>query len=263
MGRVPKGTQAVGTTIRWLGLAGVLVARVAFAQESDAPPAEEEPTTSAAVDSSEGPPDGGTDAGASTQAETEASPNNRPAVEDTEYAVRLRGLEEQVNELKEKIFRSKARLLLLRETVLNGVVSGARARILHRNDMGSNFTLRQASYALDGSSLYNRTAEDNSLDEQREIELFNGSIVPGNHNVSVFLLFQGNGYGVFSYLRGYKFKIQSSTVFTAEEGKLTTVKVVAYEKGGFTTDLQDKPDVRYEVEVKQDVKAASTETTEP
>lgn len=182
-----------------------------------------------------------------------------PTVEDTDYAVRLRGLEERVNELKEKIFRSKARLLLLRETVLNGVVSGARARIVHRNDMGASFVLREATYALDGSTLFNKTAEDGSLDERREIELFDGSIVPGNHNISVFLMYQGNGYGVFSYLRGYKFRIQSSYAFTAEEGKLTTVKVVAYEKGGFTTDLQDRPAVRYDVEVKQDVQAASTE----
>jgi len=181
----------------------------------------------------------------------------RPSIEDTDYAVRLRGLEEQVNELKERIFRSKARLLLLRETVLNGVISGARAKLVHRNDMGSAFKLEELSYALDGSPLINKTAGDGGLDDRREIELFNGSIVPGNHNLSVYMLFRGNGYGVFSYLRGYTFKIQSSYAFTAEEGKVTTVRAVAYEKGGFTTDLQDRVAIRYDVETKQDVRSAS------
>lgn len=183
----------------------------------------------------------------------------RPTVEDTDYGVRLRGLEERVNELKERVFRSKARLLLLRETVLNGVISGARARIVHVNDVGSAFNLEEVTYALDGSPLFAKTAEDGNLDDQREIELFSGSIVPGNHNISLAMRFRGNGYGVFSYLRAYTFNVQSSYAFTAEEGKLTTVKAVAYEKGGFTTDLQERLAIRYDVEVKQDANAAEPE----
>lgn len=178
------------------------------------------------------------------------------SVDDSEYAVKLRGLEEQVNDLKERIFRSKARLILLKETVLNGVISGAKAVIVHNNEMGSSFTLEQVSYALDGAPLFNKTDVTGELDEQDEVELFNGSIVPGNHNLSVFLLYRGNGYGFFSYLKGYTFKIKSSHAFTAEEGKVTTVKVVAYERGGFTTDLKDRPAVRYDVEVKKDVAPA-------
>ncbi len=176
-------------------------------------------------------------------------------IDDSDYAVKLRSLEEQVNDLKERVFRSKARLILLRETVLKGAISGAKAVIVHRNEMGSSFTLEQAGYALDGAPLFNKTDVDGSLDEREEIELFNQSIVPGNHNLSVFLLYRGNGYGLFSYLKGYTFRIQSSHAFTAEEGKITTVKVVAYEKGGFTTDLKDRPAIRYDVEVKQDIEA--------
>src|SRR5882757_4767880 len=52
------------------------------------------------------------------------------------YTVRLHDLERRVNELKEQIFRSKARLNLLKETVLHGVIAGARAAITHRNEMG-------------------------------------------------------------------------------------------------------------------------------
>lgn len=182
-----------------------------------------------------------------------SSGSGATTVDDSDYAVRLRGLEENVNDLKERIFRSKARLILLKETVLNGVISGAKAVIVHKNEMGSSFSLQQVSYALDGAPLYNKTDTTGELDESDEIELFSGSIVPGNHNLSVYLLYRGNGYGVFSYLSGYSFKIKSSHAFTAEEGKVTTMRVVAYERGGFTTDLKDRPAVRYDVEVKKDV----------
>ena len=108
-----------------------------------------------------------------------------------------------------------------------------------------------------------RRIPEGGLDDQEQIELFNGAIVPGNHNLSVFLLYRGNGYGLFSYLKGYTFRIRSSHAFTAEEGKITTVKVVAYEKGGFTTDLKDRPSVRYDVEVKQDIDAPNAPKTAP
>lgn len=188
---------------------------------------------------------------------TEQAPasSSSATVDDSDYALRLRSLEERVNDLKERVFRSKARLILLRETVLNGAISGAKAKIIHRNEMGSSFVLEQAAYSLDGAPLFNKTDPDGGLDDQERIELFNGSIVPGNHNLSVFLVYRGNGYGLFSYLKGYSFQIKSSHAFTAEEGKITTVKAVAYEKGGFTTDLKDRPTIRYDVEVKQDIDA--------
>lgn len=191
----------------------------------------------------------------------QAAPAQAPAIEDSDQAIKLRGLEERVNDLKERIFRSKARLILLRETVLNGVISGAKAVITHRNEMGSSFALEQVSYSLDGAPIYNKTDQNGDLEEKEEIELFNGSIVPGNHNLSVFMLYRGNGYGVFSYLKGYTFKIKSSYAFTAEEGKVTAIEVVGYEKGGITVDLKDRPAVRYDVEVKQDASAPGEEPT--
>ena len=166
--------------------------------------------------------------------------------------IKLRDIEERVNQLKEKIFQSKARLIQLQEVVLHGAISGAKSVLVHRNEMGSSFVLRRVQYALDGAPIFNRVDETaNELSDQEEIEVFNGSIAPGNHQISVYMEYQGYGYGVFSYLKGYRFKIKSSYTFNAEEGKLTTVKVVGYEKGGMTTELKDRPAVRYDTESSQ------------
>ena len=66
------------------------------------------------------------------------------------YTVRLRYLERSVSELKEQVFRTKARLQLLKETVLGGVIGASQALIKHRNEMGSSFRLVKVVYALDG-----------------------------------------------------------------------------------------------------------------
>ncbi len=163
------------------------------------------------------------------------------------YSVQLKQLEQRVSELKEQIFRSKARLNLLKETVLHGVIAGSRAIITHKNEMGSSFRLVKLVYAVDGAQIYAKADDSGSLDEKREFEIFNGSIVPGNHTISVQMIFRGHGYGIFSYLKGYKFTVRSSHTFTAGEGRQTGITVHAYEKGNITTELKDRPAVKFEV----------------
>jgi hypothetical protein len=161
------------------------------------------------------------------------------------YAVRLRDLEQRINELKEQIFRSKARLSLLAETVLQGVVAGAQAVIVHENRMSSSYRLVKAVYALDGARIFSKADEEGSLGERQELDIYDGSIVPGEHTLTVNLEYRGHGYGIFSYLKGYRFRVRSNYSFTAPEGKAITIRVVGYEKGGPTAPLEERPAIRY------------------
>ena len=161
---------------------------------------------------------------ASVGANTGAS-DDKPA-----YNLKLRDIEERVNDLKEKIFQSKARLIQLQEVVLHGTISGAKAKIVHRNEMGASFSLARAQYSLDGTPIFNRRdSGEGELADADEIEIFNGTVAPGNHQISVYQ-YRGNGFGIFSYLNDYKFKIKSSYTFTAEEGRVTSVRVVGFER---------------------------------
>ncbi|MFH1808425.1 MAG: dihydrolipoamide acetyltransferase [Pseudomonadota bacterium] len=198
-------------------------------------------------------------AAAGTETAVDPAPAPAPAAgasdlktADESYEVKIRDIEERVNELKEKIFQSKVRLLSLQEAVFTGVSSGARAVLTHRNEMGSTFRLTELHYFIDGAPLRQEVdATGETLSAKEEIQLFSGNIVPGNHQITVNLVYKGHGYGVFAYLDGYTFRIKSSYTFKAEEGKETEVKIVAFEKGGFTTELKDRPAVRYDIEVKK------------
>ena len=161
------------------------------------------------------------------------------------YAVRLRDLEQRVNELKEQIFRSKARLSLLAETVLEGVVGGGQAVIVHENRMSDSYKLVRVVYALDGAPIFTKADEEGMLGDQDEFEIYNGSIVPGEHTLTVNLEYRGHGYGVFAYLQGYRFKVRSTYTFAVPVGRVSTLHVVGFEKGGPTTPLEERPAVRY------------------
>ncbi|MFT7621609.1 MAG: hypothetical protein ACI9WU_000773 [Myxococcota bacterium] len=203
----------------------LLMAFPALAQAGETPPAAQDPSD--IPPTAERPP-----AGASM-----------PAA----YDIKLRELEENVVGLKEKIFKSKTRLLLLREQILHNVIAEARAVLVHRNEMGSSFTLEQVLYYLDNDKIYYQDNRDGVLDKNTEFEIFNGNVLPGNHMVSVEMVYRGNG-SLFSYIDGYLFKIRSNYTFYASKGRITKIKVVGYEKGGITTDLEQKPYVRYEVQ---------------
>ena len=167
--------------------------------------------------------------------------------------LKVRTLEERVSDLKEKIFRTKARLMNLQEMVIGGdITTGSKAVLVHRNEMGSSFYLESAAYALDGAPIYTKVDVDGDLEKREEFEIFNGRIVPGNHQISVALVYRGHGFGLFSYLEGYKFRVQSAYTFNAEPGKVNTIKVVGFEKGGLTAELKDRPAVRYDRAVVRD-----------
>jgi hypothetical protein len=161
--------------------------------------------------------------------------------------VRLKALERNVNDLKEQVFRTRARLNLLKETVLGGVIGASRCVIRHKNEMGATFRLIKVSYSLDGVQIMNKVDDTGRLADMPEFDVYNGAIQPGNHTLSVQLVYQGSGFGVFSYLKGYKFKASSSNTFIAADGKATQVTVVGYEKGGMTTNMEEKPAVDFKV----------------
>jgi len=184
-------------------------------------------------------------------------------VDGATYVVRLRDLETRIDELKEQIRRSHTRLSLLSDTILSGGVGGARAEISFRNDMSNAFKLTKALFILDGAVQYNKQDDSGTLAAQKEIPIFSGSIPPGDHTLQVVIKLQGHGYGVFSYLRGYNFDVKSSHSFTVTDGKTVQLEAVAWEKGGVTTPLEDRPAIRYVEKLRTSAQEATPAAPKP
>ncbi len=189
------------------------------------------------------------DAGAPPSTSALASGGSSATMDGATYAVRLRDLEGRVDELKDQIRRSHTRLALLSDTILSGGAAGSRAEVGFDDEMSSAFKLVKAVFVIDGTVQYNKTDDTGALADQKNIPIFSGSIPAGDHTVQVLLNFQGNGYGVFTYLKGYKFEVKSSHSFTAVEGKTLALTATALEKGGVTTPLEQRPAVEWHEKV--------------
>ena len=225
-------------------------------QKSKKPPVAKEPTEkpSAREPPSERP--SGSNDTAPTEGETAASAEEPPVGGGT-YVVRLRDLEQRIDELKEQIRRSHTRLSLLSDTILSGGLGGARADITFVNDLSEVFRLDKLLILLDGAVQYNKADDGSGLADQEQIPIFSGSIPPGDHTLQVLVKLRGHGYGVFSYLRGYHFEIKDSRSFTISEGKTINLDIVVFEEGGMTTQVEERPRIRYTERIEASVRSGT------
>ena len=137
-----------------------------------------------------------------------ASGDAAGSLDGATYVVRLRDLEQRIDELKEQIRRSHTRLSLLSDTILSGGV-GRRASRNHLQKRPLQRVPRDWRHLR--SRWRGAVQQDRRIGEQRarhgakrDPGFQRQSIPPGDHTLQIVLRLRGHGYGVFSYLRGYK-----------------------------------------------------------
>ena len=197
-----------------------------------------------------------------TEGMPKAAPAAAPAPTTEErYDLKLRELEEKVVSLKEKIFRSKTRLMLLKERILNDVIAEAKLVVEHQNDMGSSFKPIEVHYRLDGETLKLLDNATGTLDADEPIEIFSGNVAPGNHSLSVEMVYQGDSI-FFTYLKDYVFKLRASYTFFATKGKITQVTSTGFLKGDITYNITDRPSIKFKVDQKSYTKDSVVKAAE-
>ncbi len=210
-------------------------------------PAAAAPTTGAPGPTQTGTPSTGSVADPFSQSGSAAVTGQPAGARESEiYGDRLDGIEGEVAALKDKIFRSKARLAVLRDTVMSGVMAGGRVVVAHRNLMSSSFRLVRLAVILDGAQIFARSDDTGALDQEDELPVFDGNLPPGPHEMTVELSYQGQGYGAFSYLKGYSFKSASTHSFNVGDSGQFKLVSKGYERGNLTTEMKDRPAVEWQ-----------------
>lgn len=228
---------------RWILAVGLVAAAPALAQDGEgtaqiegAASADQTPEEEVAAESESDEPS------ADEDAEDEAPTEEEGRVQ---LGRELRTVEEDVNELKERVFRSKATLQLLKELVVEGATVGSRVSIWHVNRLGGSYSMEAVKYFLDGKNVFTKVDPSGSLDANRELKVHEQAVPPGTHNLQTTMVLRGKGFRIFSYLRTYQFNVQSSYSFRVEDGRTTLVRVIAESKGKLK-NFVERPNVRYD-----------------
>ena len=159
----------------------------------------------------------------------------------------MQALDERLGGIKEKVFESKSRLKLLLDQLRMGSVSLNSLSVLHTHDVGATFKLESLKYTLDGFVVYHGVSGDEiDLEKFESTPVYEGSLLPGEHMLVVDMIYRGKGFGIFSYLKRYLFKVKSRYIFHVKEGDVATILVTSYDDGSFLTSLKDRLKVRFE-----------------
>ncbi len=118
--------------------------------------------------------------------------------------------------------------------------------LVHRIEMSNLYQLQSLRYLLDDRQVFFGEAAGGLRTDCREIEIHAAPIASANHALRVEIVYTGNA-SAFPDLEGYVFKLKSSYTFFAAPLSVTEVRVVAFERGGPGTEVEDRPYIRYEV----------------
>ena len=187
--------------------------------------------------------------------DTNPTPDKVQAAEVTSNELKLRQLAQQVEDLKNKVTATHFRLQLLKDAMTGDkqTLGGAKVVIKHMNKMGGAFKMVSLRYTMDGklfASYSDAGEKDRQVLAKKEITIPVGHVSPGNLRFRVFVTYQGNGYGVFKYVKEWKWEVNNTHSFNAEPGKEYVLEVHATEKGGWTTPLDKRPALQFKVQSK-------------
>lgn len=228
---------------RFLFLCFITLASFALAEPIASPASSDSPEAAPASQNEDSSVKSEQSPKAKSQSEVAAA----AAAEDAGYMERISQLSAQIDALKEKSFRAKARIAYLQSTVLTADLAGAYVRVMHVDDMGPSFKLESVTHTITKMDPWTLDDQSGRLSKEEEIPTIVGHLLPGDYTLSVLLVYRGSGYGVFSYLKNYVFNVVGSYDFRVEDGRNIEIRAVGFDQGGMLTELKDRPRVRFEV----------------
>lgn len=202
-------------------------------------------------------------AGPAEPGATAASAATSPASSGSGRDEKFRDLERRTFELKDQVFRAKARLTLLSETLVSANVGTTRAVIVHKNQMSRLFQPIRVSYQIDGREVFTKEDAAGVAVDGKDLVVWDGGLQAGDHTVGVTVVYRGNGAKVLSYYDKYNFTARAAHRLTAVEGQTTRLLVRCFEKGtALTAKVEDRPDFEFKVaDGSSPVKAAAAGQT--
>lgn len=172
-----------------------------------------------------------------------------PADASAGYDLQIHELEEQLNDLKEDVFASKARLRMIWHQLMEDPMGGSRIVLGLQSRLGGLFNVVRVNIALDGNVVFSATAEEiPEIDGRRRYEVVAQPVLPGPHTLVVQAELMGDPHGIFAYMREYVYSLVSSHSFIVGDGKTANVDIVLADEGGASRELDERLNVRYEME---------------
>ena len=104
-----------------------------------------------------------------------------------------------------------------------------------KNEAGPSYKLVEARFVMDGTELPTVITSAQRGETQ---QVFSGQVPAGHHVVASRLTYQGADRAIFSYMKGYTFRVKSDDEFVARGKNAVSMTIVCKEKTGFNEPIE-------------------------
>ena len=158
-----------------------------------------------------------------------------PKAETTEDKT-LDQLEEDLNQLKGDVFRSKSRTKFLGDFLGS---TGVEVRFQNRTE--KDFQLVSAYYTIDNKEVYKKEFVQGEAPVGKVNELiFSGPTTPGRHEISVTLVYKGIKTAGYTN-KDYEHQLREDFSFVSARGGVTVVTLIAKDQGFISENIDRSP----------------------
>lgn len=146
--------------------------------------------------------------------------------------------------LQARILAAREKVLGLRADVIRDNLTPTRLLLSHKNDVGASFAVEAIEYELDGVIVSSRA--NPLFDAAHQLEILNGDVRPGDHELRVTITLMGTGTGPYASVGGYRFKVPASFKLVTPNARLTEATVIASVRPDADIDVRQRFSVRLE-----------------
>lgn len=119
------------------------------------------------------------------------------------------------------------------------------AKIHLVNQAGGAFRLVKAIVYLDKFKIYDQTQDEGVINAGDQTLIFDSRLMPGTHTLSGYFVYQGHGYGIFTYMKSFMVGLKAGNQFSTFADKPTDVSMRLVESN--VEDLKNRFRVAFEV----------------
>jgi hypothetical protein len=112
-------------------------------------------------------------------------------------------------------FAQKQKMRLFSSYSIKGMPNQGFTSIEIENETGRSYRLVKADVWINNEKVFSRVDDDGICSKNSKLLAYRGRLIPGKHQVSVRFVLQGNGFGLFSYMKSYMIGLKAGQNFTS------------------------------------------------
>ncbi len=142
------------------------------------------------------------------------------------YQNEIKEFDRIIDQINKDIKKEEKDINFLKNSLINNEISASKLVVKLLNKDSGYFKITKIKITMNGNNILTRETLD-----KKELTLFNEAATPGLYTFNFDLYVEGAGYGIFTYMKSYKFRVNRTVKIKVHDIGKSKLKIIIYKKG--------------------------------